>query len=133
MTLVGRSGLLGELKRRYHEADIDGYGRIRMQSLSAKEAEVLSPYTDGGFDGKVFAARKQLLIALCLVDEDGHRLFTDDDAESISEQDAALVDKIYEACEMHVNGERVTAKNLNETGDGDSQSDLQISSDTQVA
>lgn len=127
MTLAGRGGLLGELKRRYHEADIEGYGRIRCQSLSAKEAEVLSPYANGGFDAKAFAARKQLLIALCLVDENDQRLFTDDDAETIAKQDAALVDSIYEACEVHVNGERVTAKNSNETNGEDSQSGLQIS------
>ena len=128
-TLAGRSGLLGDLKRRYHETDIEGYGRIRIQSLSAKEAEVLSPYTNSasGFDGKLFAARKQVLIALCLVDDHDSRLFTDDDAEEIGNQDAATVDPIYEACEAHVNGERVTAKNLRETNGDDSRSDLQIS------
>ena len=120
--LAGRNTLLGPVKRRYHEADIENYGRIRCQSLTHFEAKALSCYGRDGFDSGKFEDRKVITISLCLVDQDGKRLFSDADVDSISEQDAALVDAIYEVCESHINGDMVTAKNLSETSNGDSQS-----------
>lgn len=127
--LASRTLLLGEPKRRYAEVDVDGFGRIRMQSLSAKEAELLSCVGADGFDAKQFAARKPIVIGMCLVDKENQRLFGEADIATIASQDAATIDKIYEACEQHLNGDVVTAKNLSETKTDVSQYDSPTNSD----
>ena len=131
MELAGREKLLTALKRRYLVVDIPGFGGVRIQSLSAAEAAELNigNQTDGKFDPEKYKTYKERVIVLCLVDENNLRLFHEDDVETLHEQDATIIDAIYEACETHLNGEVVTAKNLSETNGADSQSDLQISSE----
>ncbi len=108
-----RETLLAAPQRRYHEETIDGVGPIRCQSLSAAEASQLeaSYVGDSGFDPAKFAKRKPLVIALSLVDDAGNREFSDEDIEDIAQQDAAIIDAIYEVCERHINAER-RGKNL---------------------
>lgn len=132
MKLAGREKLLGALKRRYVEADIPGHGCVRVQSLSAAEAADLNigNQTDGKFDSEKYKTYKERVISLCLVDEHNTRIFSDTDVEILHEQDATIIDEIYEVCEQHLNGDVVTAKNSSKTSEEDSQSDLQINSES---
>jgi hypothetical protein len=132
MALAGREKLLGALQRRYLEADVPGFGGVRIQSLSAAQAEDLNigNQTDGKFDPEKYKTYKVRVIVLCMVDEHNMRIFSDSDVEILHEQDATIIDGIYEACEQHLNGDVVTPKNLNGTSEDDSQSDLQINSES---
>lgn len=129
MKLAGREKLLGKLVRRYAEEDVPGFGGIRVQSLSAAEAADLNAgnQTDGKFDVTKYKKYQARVITMCLVDDTGHRIFSDDDVDTLHEQDATVIDAIYSVCERHLNGDVVAPKNLSETDNGDSPSDLRIS------
>lgn len=128
MNLVGRE-LLASVERRYCEKDVPGVGTIRCQSLNAKEAAILdaSYIEEDGFSPEQYAKRKPLVISLCLVDEAGHRVFSDDEFEDLELVDAAVIDAIYEVCESHINKDTVAAKNLKATSEEGSTSDLPTS------
>ena len=132
MELASREKLLGALKRRYVEANVPGFGGVRVHSLSAAEAADLNigNQTEGKFDSEKYKTYKERVIVLCLVDEHNLRIFSDSDVEILHEQDATIIDGIYEVCEQHLNGDVVTPKNLNETSEEDSLSDSQISSES---
>ena len=70
------------------------------------------------------------MIVLCLVDEHNLRIFSEADVDVLHEQDATIIDGIYEVCEQHLNGDVVAPKNLNGTDDDDLLSDSQISSES---
>ena len=132
MKLAGRELLLGALKRRYVEANVPGFGGIRVHSISAAEAIELNigNQTDGKFDSDKYRTYKERVIVLCLVDEHNLRIFSEADVDVLHEQDATIIDGIYEVCEQHLNGDVVAPKNLNGTDDDDLLSDLQISSES---
>lgn len=127
--LAGRDKLLNPVERRYVEHEIPGYGWIRIQSLTYAEAGKVNvkSWKDGQMSPMAHLDYKARVIAACLVDENGHRMFSDENVEAMCGADAGLVDVIYEHCEHHLEWERVTAKNLSETnGDGSGSDSLQL-------
>lgn len=86
---------LSELKRRYSDVQIDGFGKIRIQSLSEREASQLRQKMNGD--------DKATLICACVVDEEGNRLFRDTDSEKLSDIDASVIDLMFQSCADHIN------------------------------
>lgn len=106
-----RSAILRPIERRYREAEIDGLGRIRIQSLSAREMDDYEFRSinrkTGRLDPAKAAEARRRLIALCLVDEHGKRMFSDHDLAAMGNIDGQIADQIYAACEEHVKGSTV--------------------------
>lgn len=79
---IGRDEFLRATARRYATVEVPSYGEVRMQSLTAAEMRSIrrSLRTEAGaFDNERFARIDALVVAAALVDDDGDRLFSDDD------------------------------------------------------
>lgn len=102
--LMGRAAFVGRAIRRYADVEIADFGAIRLQSLSEREAadfQVAALDQRGRWRKKLAAGARRRLIALCLVDADGNRLFSDDEAEHLADMDGRIADAIYEHCVAH--------------------------------
>jgi len=53
------------------------------------------------------------LVAKCAIDEDGNRLFTDQDANALGRKSAAALDRVFEAC---AELSRLTDEDIDELG-----------------
>lgn len=103
--------------------EVAGLGEIGCRSLS--EAE-WSQYQRDSIDLKTgqvthrgLATVKARLIALCVCDEAGERVFGNGDLNAINEMDAKVVAALHAACEKHCGVNEADAKN-SETTDADS-------------
>lgn len=116
MSLVTSESFLKPAKRRYSVVVIPDFGDVRIQSITERERAdwERSLYDDKGrYDIKKIAEAKCRLIALCVVDENGHRILSEAEAKRLPDtMDAATADAIFEACKSHVNLEGVETKNL---------------------
>lgn len=105
MAVLDRSAILkaaGGLKRKTVEVQIAELGgAVRLQELTGAEMSE--------WQGKITAQRLEnrkvqmknrdaQLICLCLVDENGQRLFDDDEAAGIGEWGASVVKKLFDEC-----------------------------------
>jgi tRNA A37 N6-isopentenylltransferase MiaA len=88
-----RDRLVESIRRRYLEVEIDGLGTVRLQSLSEGDYSRVE-------DAKP-EDRRPLLVARTLVDSAGDRLFADEDVDTISEMDFAVVHAIAERAMLH--------------------------------
>lgn len=100
-----RVDLLRPIERRYRVVDVDGLGLVRIQNLSERESADYSVQSvnrkTGRLDpGKAAEARRRL-IALCVVDEEGNRLFGPGDLHALGQIDGRIADQLYAACEEH--------------------------------
>lgn len=73
-------------------------GEVRIRTMSASERDKWESETYG--DGKVntvdFRAR---FVALCIVDEAGKRMFTDEDVNQLGEKSAAALQRVFNAAQ----------------------------------
>ena len=102
---VGRDLFVRPSARRYHAFDVPDFGRVRIQSLTEREAAAYQ----AGFLNKRgepainrIAEMRRKLIALCVVDGDGNRVLDDHDADAIGNGDSAVMARIQEEIEDHV-------------------------------
>lgn len=102
--------------RRYAEAPVPGLGTFRLQSLT--EGERAAIYAASASDGKLYA---RLLVAT-LVDEEGRRLFADEQLDAVLALDTAVSIPLSEAAEAHAGKLNVegAGKNCLPTADGGS-------------
>jgi hypothetical protein len=94
-------------KRRYQEVELPVLGMVRIRSLTNDE---LASFRDSLYDDKGVATKRQakvneLLAAQCVVDENGDRVFSDDDAmgAAFGEIDSGPLGVLYGACVSHTN------------------------------
>lgn len=97
MELKNRDSFLALATRRYQTVTIPEFGDVRIQSLS--EGERAKIETEAAKDN--FATLRARLVAACLVDEDGTRLFGDDECEAIGRLDSRYVAPIADAINDH--------------------------------
>lgn len=107
MAVIGRGELLGFAKRRYREVPVPWIGPdavVRIQSLTEGERSAIERAI--GSDG--VSTRVQMILA-AVVDDAGHRIFSDEHAATLQDMDAqviaGLVDAISEHCDC--NGDRL--------------------------
>lgn len=116
--LVERSAFLNSIPRRYTTVDVADFGRVRLQSLTEAEAasyDIASLDQRGRWRHKLAAAARRRLLALTIVDEQGHRLFEDSDTEALGNLDARVADALFSAaaahCEFGTDAIKEAAKN----------------------
>lgn len=81
-----RDNLLSTVgRRRYAEHEIDGVGRVRLQSITEKERSEFERLADTKPD-----EARAYLIVRSLVDADGLRVFADEDVKTVQEMDSAV-------------------------------------------
>lgn len=121
---MDKAALLLKGQRRTAKVSVPGFGEVHLRSLSEKE---WAAYQRDSIDLKTgqvtahgVATAKPRLIALCVVDEKGDRVFGNSDVPAISEMDAAAVNKLYEACEKFAGVTDEEAKNSDPTDEDSS-------------
>lgn len=80
-----RDKLLKTCVRRYTRRDVDGIGSVRVQSLTELERATVEAIASQ--DPKKMRA---MLIVQSLVDEDGNRLFSDKEVDSVLQMDSRV-------------------------------------------
>lgn len=111
-----RDALLGRQdQRRFVDIEIAGYGKFRLRSLTALEANTVQAkvLAEDDTDRKVseIVATNCRLIAQCVVNGDGQRIFGDLDVKSLLNLDAAFTSKLAKACQDHTGIDPDAAKN----------------------
>ena len=118
------------------EVEIPGRGSVYVRGLTGAEREAWQgsnrqyrPKKDGGFDlVPNLAGSEARLLARALCDENGKRLFTDQDAGKLGKLPASVVERIHKVA-MELSGlgedeEQETLGNSEAAPSGDSSSDL---------
>ncbi len=106
MTIANREALLKLCKRRYATVDIPERNiTVRIQSLSENEKSqyetcLIAKNGKGIMRERLQDATRRLL-ALCIVDDNGNRIFTDGDLSELANLDAFVSSRIYDACQEH--------------------------------
>jgi hypothetical protein len=106
MTIASREALLKLCERRYSTVDIPERNiSIRIQSLSEAEKSqyetCLIAKNGRGIMRERLQDATRRLIALCVVDEEGKRIFSDSDLSAIANLDSYISSRIYDACQEH--------------------------------
>jgi hypothetical protein len=102
VSLLSRDAILGAEDRKTEDVPVPEWGgEVRVRSLSgaerdAYEAHIVQVKADGSRTLNVKNVRAKL-VSLSVVDEDGGRLFSDDDAEALGEKSAAALDRVFDA------------------------------------
>lgn len=97
---LSRDAILGADDLQYEDLDVPEWGGIvRVRSLSGAERDNYEASMRLQ-RGKEFIANmanvRAKLVVRCVVDEDGKRLFTDNDAPALGEKSAAALDRVFE-------------------------------------
>ena len=135
--IAGRNQLLGTTFR-HVDVPVEGLGTFRIRELSGTERDKfeVAAFNDSTeiVDGKPVMRRKlnqvmlrANLVALCLVGEDGNRLFGDDEIAQLSDGvPTTVLSQLFKAAQKinGLDGEAVeaAAKNSNADPSGDSPS-----------
>ena len=103
--MIGRDELVKANVRRYKVVPLP-IGDVRIQSLSNLEMRSLSnSFVDarGDYNRSRGDRLHELLISCCAVDEQGNRLFTDDDANNgvFDSIDGCVIRTLFAACKRH--------------------------------
>ncbi|HUT92917.1 MAG TPA: hypothetical protein VMY37_25720 [Thermoguttaceae bacterium] len=113
---------LGRTKRRYRMITLPVSGlSVRIQSLTEGE---LSRYQrrlfakgGRGFDPQRMQSANRDLFVRCLVDDAGNRQLSDDEAEKLTDMDAADASVLYEACAEHCGIDRTDLGDLSKNSE----------------
>lgn len=100
---INREQLLSKAQRRFTTVEIFGES-YRLQSLTEverSEYEVAALDKDGKVQIKNLKKTRQLLIAKCLIDDDGKRLFGDHETHFIGALDGAICGALYREAMKH--------------------------------
>lgn len=97
--------LAGLEKRRFMDVDLPVSGlRVRIRSLTEEEYaryQMAVVNTAGKVRTNKLEDAGRRLIALCIVDENGNRLFADNEADKLRSLDNADAQSLYNACLKH--------------------------------
>lgn len=102
--LATRDQILCAGKRRFREVEVPGWGAFRIRSMtelerSRFEASILDK--KGQVASGKLVDQKCRLIVLCVVDENGDPLLTNNDIDTLRQVDSAFTNKLVEAIQEH--------------------------------
>ena len=101
-------------KRRFAECEVEGFGKFRVQNVSAGEQNKLNRanYSKAGqvLTGQMLKVNARMLVA-CIVDEEGSPVFTELDVDNLLNLDAAIFDKVVNCCSEHCGFNEEEVKN----------------------
>lgn len=103
MALLSREEILSADDRKTEEVEVPEWGgSVLVRTLSGKERDAYESGTitvKGGKQVENFENLRARLVALCLVDEKGVRLFTAKDVTSLGNKSAAALQRVYNKCQ----------------------------------
>jgi hypothetical protein len=86
--MLSRDQILAAQDLPFEDVEIPEWGgQVRIRALTGREVEVLTRAQAKGEEVSII----KLALPLCLIDEDGNRLFTDEDMEALWEKNAAIL------------------------------------------
>ena len=103
-------------KRRFSDTEIEGFGKVRLRSLTAREK---TRYDSRAIDSKGRVKTSALLtanarlIVLVVVDSEGQPVFSDGDVEKLLDMDSGVIEQLASDCGKHcgIADEEESAKN----------------------
>lgn len=103
MALLTRDEILNADDRKTEEVEVPEWGgSVLVRTLSGKERDAYESGTITVKSGKQvenFENLRARLVALCLVDEKGVRLFNTKDVTSLGNKSAAALQRVYNKCQ----------------------------------
>lgn len=97
--LADKAAILGANKRRYREVDVPLIGKVRIRSLTERErSEYEAGFLDKSGNVSNIVDGKVRLIVLCACNAEGHRIFSDADANSLADVDAVVTNALADEC-----------------------------------
>jgi hypothetical protein len=108
--------------------ELEGHGKVFIRGLQADERDAYEQtLIETGPDGRTRVKRVQRnvrasLVVRCLVDENGERMFKDNDVEAIGAVDASVVDKLWDVA-RRLSGMDAEANEAMAEGFGSAQAD----------
>lgn len=107
MALLGREAILGAVDLPTVDVEVPEWGgTVRVRMLTGTERDAFEAGTVIRQGKKVEANLVNIrarLVALCVVDENGQRLFTEADAEKLGQKSGAALGRVFEAAQK-ING-----------------------------
>lgn len=104
MTLLNRDAILAAQDLKFEDVDVPEWGGpVRVRVMTGAERDSYSNDlldASGKFDAKAYRAK---LLARCLVDDTGARLFTDDQVIELQNKSAAVIDRLFSVADR-ING-----------------------------
>lgn len=104
MGFLSREILLAPTGPRFVEVEIPELnGRVRIKSMTAAERGRFEAFFQNATNGKTRAERlakaREMLVIACVVDENGNKLFTPEDAKALASQDVTILERICKAAQ----------------------------------
>lgn len=103
MALLTRDEILSAEDRKTEEVEVPEWGgSVLVRTLSGRERDAYESGTitvKGGKQIENFENLRARLVALCLVDEKGVRLFNTKDVTSLGNKSAAALQRVYNKCQ----------------------------------
>lgn len=95
--LLTKDAILGSNDRRVEDVPVPEWGgTVRVAVMSASERDRWENETYGG-EKPNMADYRARFVALCIVDGDGKRVFTDKDVGALGQKSAAALDRVFKA------------------------------------
>ncbi len=104
MGLLGRDAILGAVDLAHVDVDVPEWGgAVRVRMLTGGERDAFEAGTITRHGKKIeqnLVNIRARLVALCVVDEAGARLFSEADAEKLGQKSAAALNRVFEAARV---------------------------------
>ncbi|MFS8534357.1 MAG: hypothetical protein FWJ65_04295 [Limnochordales bacterium] len=130
MALLSRDDIIKIDDRKYEEVPVPEWGgTVRVRSLTGRERDQFEQSLVDKRTGRLsrLANARARLVALCLVDEQGNRLFSTDEAALLGQKSAAALERVFEVarrlCGMSDDDLAELVEDFDVTPDGGSTTD----------
>ncbi len=101
--LLSRDAILQAQDLPFEDVEVPEWGgAVRVRGLTGAERDAFEQSiveTRGKNTRMNLKNIRAKLVALCVVDEQGNRVFSDDDAEALGRKSAAALDRVFEAAQ----------------------------------
>jgi hypothetical protein len=102
MALLSKEQITSADDRKWEDVDVPEWGgTVRLLALSGTDREawelstmVMGP--NGSVQRRNLVDARAKLLAKCLIDEDGQRLFTDKEVKDLSAKSGAVIDRLFD-------------------------------------
>lgn len=100
MAMLSKSAILAADDKKIITMDVPEWGgSVGIRVMSGTERDRFESEFVGG--NKSVDMVRAKLVAKCLCDDDGERLFTEQEIPALGEKSAAVLDKLFTACMKH--------------------------------
>lgn len=101
LTMLTKEAILAADDRKYQDVEVPEWGgAVRVMAMSGTERDAWEN-TIIDDNGKIVrkANARADLVARCVVDEDGDRMFTEDDIAALGAKSSAALDRVFAVCQ----------------------------------